>query len=327
MKKIRLFALILALILTLSASAAQAESIFNIPEDEETELPSLRAPSYGAMANVAEDRVEPSADGGTIVTYLGVSASEANEFGVYLGRLGFSVTKQEQEEGRLGYAVSDGLVSFTMIYNQAEKSMQLIYPKGTDYEVSLFPGYTRINAGQELTIPGLGRITFHPFFLNDKVTCADWYLSLYPKADGLAVQYKYSWLPFTFYNTSAKNVRYGPHSGNDLFTVRLVYHMEDGTYVYEDNVYRRGRYLADRKAIAASRVENNKYHLSYAFTNKPCEPLTAMDCAAVFDLPESLRTSTGGTIAVELDFLHGERFVLMLRENGADLNLAPAAAQ
>ena len=78
------------------------------------------------------------------MTYAGVDASGYNSFGVYLGGLGYSVTGQEEQGDRTAYAVSDGRVSFVMIYDRAARTMQLIYPKGTKYEESMCPGYTRI---------------------------------------------------------------------------------------------------------------------------------------------------------------------------------------
>ena len=164
MKKMSIISLILALVLFVTGCLA--ESAFELLPEDNTETVRLQAPSYGAMANVEPERVEQSADGGTIVTYSGVDAAGFNRFGVYLGERGFAATGQEKEENRLAYSLSDGQASFVMIYDMEARTMQLVYPEGTDYEVSLFPGYTRIDFNEEINIPGLGKFTFHDFVLN-----------------------------------------------------------------------------------------------------------------------------------------------------------------
>ena len=151
MKKMILVFTVFALILAMSGCLA--ESIFAPLEVIPTTAPSLTAPSYGAMANVAEDQVEESAEGGTIVTYRGVDASGYNNFGVYLGGLGFSVTGQEKQEGQIAYSLTNGQVEFVMIYNQPNQVMWLIYPKGTDYEGSAVFGNT---AAERISLPTAG---------------------------------------------------------------------------------------------------------------------------------------------------------------------------
>lgn len=164
MKKLMLISLTLALML--AASGCLAESIFDPIKDTTVAAPPLTAPSYGAMANVAEDQVEQNAEGGTIVTYRGVDASGYNSFGIYLGGLGFSVTSQEKREGQIAYALTDGQVEFVMIYDQAAHAMQLVYPKGIDFEKSQFPGYIQIVPGKEISIQGLGKFVFNDFIFD-----------------------------------------------------------------------------------------------------------------------------------------------------------------
>ncbi len=315
MKKMSIISLILALVLSVTGSLA--ESAFELLPEETTEAVRLQAPSYGAMANAEPERVEQSADGGTIVTYSGVDAAGFNRFGVYLGERGFSATGQEKEEHRLAYSLSDGQVSFVMIYDMEAKTMQLVYPEGTDYEVSLFPGYTRIAFNEEINIPGLGKLTFHDFVLNGSGQ-RSWFFST--TTSKKYIHELNNWLSFTFYNTSSRKVNYGYDPFNeksDLFTATLVYHNADGEYEYINNVY--GAFEPDKKLLAMEEWDGSKEGI--VFENKSCAPLSSMEYAATFDLTSDMRASTDGTIAIKLDFINGEKYVLVARENGADLNL------
>ena len=321
MKKMSIISLILALVL--SVTGCLAESVFELLPEENTETVRLQAPSYGAMANIEPERVEQSADGGTIVTYSGVDASGFNRFGVYLGERSFSATGQEKEEHRLAYSLSDGQVSFVMIYDMEAKTMQLVYPEGTDYEVSLFPGYTQIAFNEEISIPGLGKFTFHDFVLNGSGQ-RGWSFSTTSSS-----KYIYelnNWLSFTFYNTSSRKVYYGyePASDrNDLFTATLVYHNADGEYQYINDYY--GAFEPDKKRMAMTESVADKKRI--AFQNKPCAPLSSMEYAATFNLTPDMRASSDGTIAIKLDFMNGEKYVLVARKNGADLNIDAQAAK
>ena len=144
MRTERMAAWILALCVMLAAQVCFAESIFDILPEEDAEAARLTAPSYSSMAGVEPDQVEPSAEGGTIVTYRNVSAADVNRFGVYLGRMGYGVTRQEDQEEQTGYAVSDGRADFVMFYDRGAHTMRLVYPGGTDYAEALFPEYRRI---------------------------------------------------------------------------------------------------------------------------------------------------------------------------------------
>lgn len=307
MKTKRLIALTLALLLTLTASSALAESIFGTFQDEpEAEL--LLAPSYGGMANVEPDLVEESAEGGAIVTYLNVNAAGVNSFGEYLGKLGFTVAKQEEQAGKAAFAVTDGQVDFVMIYDQAAKTMQLIYPEGTDYARALFPGYTRIEFNEEIQISGLGRFTFHDFFLNDQGGFRQG-----PGDQTIALS---SWLWFSFYNISTTTQLHLQESL--LFDATLVYHNADGEYQYQQSIYT-GGYIPEEKLIVYVYQDGEDYYDKYS-----CPALTGMESASSFILPADLCSSTDGTIAIKLDFKTGEKYVLVARENGIDLNIAPS---
>ncbi len=313
----KLTAVILTLALLLAACGGMAESIFAPLAEEKAPTPALIAPSYGAMANVAEDQTEKNAEGGNIVTYLNVPVSGYNRFGAYLGERGFSVTHQETQDSQIAYALSDGTVEFVMIYDQKTHTMQLVYPQGTDHEVSLFPGYTPLEANEEIIIPGLGRFTFQPFVLDGAGRSSDYYIS--KGSYGTVVN---SWLSFRFYNTSTSNVNFSSATQNDLFTASLTYHNADADYRFDP--FSSGAFSKEHRMIATRPTGISRSFFWY----KDCAPLTEADYAVSFLLPLGLRQSTDGTIAVKLDFLTGEKYVLIVRENGADRNIAaPAAAQ
>lgn len=321
MKIKRIAALTLALLMTLAVYGGFAENIFgNFQEDEAEQVRQL-APSYGAMANVSPDQVEPNAEGGTIVTYLNVSAAGINQFGTYLGTRGFSVSRQEEKEGRTAFAVSDGQVEFVTIYDPESKILQLIYPRGTDYEEPRFPGYTQIGFNEEISVPGLGRFTFHDFVLDDKGRSEIYYLAEdWQKRSRNVI---HSWLSFTFHNTSTNHVYFGYVGSNnqyrnDLLYATLVYQNADGTY--EHSVASYGRFDSAGKRIAKMYPTDGR---GIVFSNESCRPLGSMEYAVSFSLADGLRSSSDGTIAIKLLFATGEKYVLVARENGVDLNIAP----
>ena len=321
MKKLAFISLTLAL--ALAVTGCFAESIFGRLDNETEEKATLRAPSYGAMANISEDQVEESAEGGTIVTYRQVEASGYYSFGAYLGDLGFAVTGEERQDSRVAYEVSDGTVSFVMVYDQGARTMQLVYPRGTEYETGLFPGYSRISTEEEIYVPGLGRFTFHPFNLNNPAVVAPYFYYLNSdkrkEVTGAYGKTTYSWMPFSYTNTS-NNTQGNNYSGSTLFSARLVYHNADSDYEYDALNY--GNCDVENRRIAYSDGLTKRSRETLVFCYRGCAPLESMDAAFSFELPESLRNSADGTIAILLDFRTGEKCALYLRENGRDLSLA-----
>ena len=327
MKKICFISLVLALVL--SVTGGLADSIFRqLPEEAGSDT-ILTAPSYSAMANVDPDRTEANAGGGTIVTYSHVEAAGYNSFGAYLGNLGFSVTGEEEQGSRIAYAVSDGQVDFTMIYDQDTKTMQLVYPKGTDWAKALCPGYIRIPFNEEISIPGLGRLTFHDFVLSDKGTAAPRFdrnsaerikKGSPPYIGEYFTRKTNCWLSFSFFNTSTSGIYYGSNydRASSLFDATLVYRNADDDYEYPANCS--GAFRPEDKLIATY----GSTSVGSYFGNQTCDPLTGMEYAAAFDLAPSLRESFDGTIIIKLDFKNGEKYVLVARENGVNLNLFTA---
>ncbi|MBR3016784.1 MAG: hypothetical protein IKH57_06885 [Clostridia bacterium] len=321
MKKLMLVSLTLALMLVVSCCLA--ESIFAPLEETPTTAPSLTAPSYGTLANVAEDQVEQNAEGGTIVTYRGVDASGYNSFGTYLGGLGYSVASQEKREGQIAYALTDGQVEFVMIYDQLNQIMTLIYPKGTDYEQSAFPGFSSTDVGNEIIIPGLGKFVFQNMMMDESgVVCGFACVYNNGKATYFNEKGDYyhrnvkSWISFTYYNTSTSAKTFS-QMGNDLFDAVLVYQNTDNEYRFE--MKECGRYLESKKIISTAPDRSpDKYTL---IENPPCDPLSTLDGAVVFDLPDGLRISADGTIVLELSFKTGEKYVICYRMDGENLGI------
>ena len=328
MKKTRISALMLTLVLMLTVSHSLAESIFPQLEEETEQSQILVAPSYGSMANVTEDQVEQSAEDGTIVTYKNVDASGYNRFGVYLGERGFAVTGQEKQENKIAYAVSDGQVSFVMIYEQGTKIMHLIYPNGTDYEKALFPGYTKVSLNEKVSIPELGDFIFDRFFLNRQITyCSNFFLyeiNSRWKDEYHSPKTADTYLTFTFYNKSASDKAYYgdtnhlSKSRNDLVNMELIYLLSDQTYTYPVKAY--GTYWAgivDKPVIAIEPPWHKTKGWLY-YEPMVANALESIWCGTVFDLPVSVRNSADGTLAVKLTFKTGEKYVLVLREDGAN---------
>ena len=315
MKKIIFAITILALVL--AVTGCLAESIFELLPEDNAETTRLTAPAYGALACVDPDQVEQSAEGGKIVTYRNVDASGFNRFGKYLGKLGFTVTGQEKDENRLAYSLTNGQVDFVMIYEIETGTMQLIYPQGTDYAENLFPGYTRIDFDEEIRIPARGKFTFHDFVLNGQAKSRYAFRTEEDVNDPTEILS--SWLPFSFYNTASSM---WPMVAPELFDATLVYITDDGEYPFRNQAV--GSFMPEKK-LFATHLEDDRD--GFYFANWVVHPLSGAEGAASFVLPDDLRASTGGTIAIKLEFPTGEKYVLVIRENGVDLNLAAPAVE
>jgi len=165
--KFRMFISML-LALALLCASASAQSLFDDIPGVETET--LVAPSYGAMSGAEPSETASNTSGGTILTYSDVTPQDVNDFGVYLGDLGYKVTGKESQESQIAYALSNGSIEFTMIYDSAASEMKLSYPAGTDYEKPLFPGYKPLKMNEEIKIPHLGEFVFDDFQMDVEYT-------------------------------------------------------------------------------------------------------------------------------------------------------------
>lgn len=327
MKKMLCLALILVCIMQIPN--AIGESILPILptiDDEETPSSSVKAPSYEAMAYAAADSVTKNEQGGTIVTYSNVDEQGYNDFGVYLGERGFFVAKQEKEGNLMAFTLSDGTVEFTLIYDQPNHIMYNIYPKGTAYEQWDYPGYKPVFLGKEIEIKGLGKFTFTKVHLNGK---AYFHYAAYidketNEPDTFIMsdfcyepKYVYSWIDFDYYNTSTKSRDFKGEK-SDLFSPKLIYENEYDSYNYKPLSY--GKYYAEYNFFVysenASGTDGNKW-TAYLGVDS-INPLTKVQRSFSFDLPQGLRESKDGSIAVLLDFATSDQYVLILRENGVN---------
>ena len=323
MKYFRLMALLL--MLSLMVGGASAESIFPMltpaPTAEAAPAPApaaASAPSYGMMANVAADEVTQNAQGGTVVTYRNVSADGFNSFGAYLGQRSFSVVSTETQGEQTAYALTDGLTEFVMFYDVAQQTMVFVYPQGTEYEQPMFPGYQPLAYGEEVYIPNLGKFTFEDFQLDHQgylVGMGEGHNDYYYDADGSMIFTRtkfYTRFGFKCYNTTSGNLRFDAKA-NDLFVMTLHCMNEYGTYSYEQ--YTQCGYNGRRDMFY------NGYSAVWSGLRYMANPLPSLSDSyryVVFDVPSGIRTSTDGTIYATIEFTTGEKYVIMLRENGVN---------
>ncbi len=321
MKYFRLMALLL--MLSLMVSSVYAESIFPMltpaPTAEPTPAPAAAStPSYGMMANVAADEVTQNAQGGTVVTYRNVSADNFNSFGAYLGQRGFSVAVTETQGEQTAYALSDGMTEFIMFYDVTQQTMIFVYPKGTEYEQPLFPGYLPLAYGEEVYIPNLGKFTFEQFQLDHLgylVGMGEGHNDFYYDTDGSMTFTRmkiYTKFGFKCFNTTSGDLRFDAKA-NDLFVMTLHCVNEYGTYSYEQ--YTQCCYNSRRDMFynGYSSIWSGLYYMA-----NPLPSLTDSYRYVIFNVPSGIRTSMDGTIYATIEFTTGEKYVVMLRENGVN---------
>lgn len=323
MKYSRLMAFVL--MLSLFISGASAESILPILTPAPTAAPTptpastpASAPSYGMMANVAADEVTQNAQGGTVVTYRNVSADGFNSFGVYLGQRGFSVAGTETQGDQTAYALTDGQTDFVMFYDVAQQTMTFVYPQGTEYEQPMFPGYLPLAYGEEVYIPKLGKFKFNDFQLDHlgyMVGMGEGHNDYYYDADGSMTFSRtkiYTKLGFKCYNTTNGNL-YFDAKANDLFVMTLYCVNEYDTYSYEQYTQCCYNSRTDKFYNGYSEIWSGLRYMA-----NPLPSLTDSYRYVVFAVPSGIRTSTDGTIYVTIEFTTGEKYVMMLRENGVN---------
>lgn len=128
-------------------------------------------------------------------------------------------------------------------------------------------------------------------------------------------------LAFSYYNSSAedKNYFYEP---NDLFETTLVYQSGEAEYTFAEDSH--GRYREDLGIYATGLRKTDKY---LVLDNIQIGPLQTAEYAIGFDLPETVCSSVGGTIALKLEFKTGEKYVLVFREDGKDLTAGAGQAE
>ena len=129
---------ILALILCLCfPTAGSAQSLFpSLSTPEPAAVVVDKAPSYGSMANVDPDDVQPYAEGGQVVTYENVDEQGYQDFGIYLNGLGYEVVAQNVQGRTAELKLTNGQFNIGMMYYGDEQKMLLIYDEGVTYEES-----------------------------------------------------------------------------------------------------------------------------------------------------------------------------------------------
>ena len=332
MKTLRM--VFMTLLFSLIVSGACAGSILPVMTPVPTPAPTaapaapVYAPSYGMMANVEADEVTENIRGGTVVTYRNVPADGFNAFGEYLGARGFSVTGTETRDGQTAYALSDGRTAFVLFYDAAGQVMTLVYPEGTDYEQPRFPGYRTVSLGEEIQVPGLGRFTFVDFHLNDKCPMAGMVDRSYGANDyydingewivlGNKTKTVYTYFGFKAFNTTDRELQFCANK-NEVLTMTLHYVNGDGEYSYEQSTA--ARYTKLKMFV-------NGYRKSLDFVTHASWPLPSMTdnhLYSIFDVPSGVRNSADGTMYVTVEFMTGDRVVVVLRENGVDCYKTPA---
>lgn len=306
--------LVLISLLMVCVSAASAGSLFPslspaIPD------PGEGAPSYGGFANVRPAKTEPYADGGTVVTYTGVSEKDYEDFGSYLAQLGFELVASNVQGRVAEMIVANEKYSIGVVYDADAGSLMLIYEEGVQYaKMDLFKGYTRISLGETIKIPGLGEFTCTEFHLNNytlRRATELFYGSIIGRVKNTSTA-----LVFKFKNTTNKTKYYksngfsengvfmeGYGKRNDLADIILYYINDDGDYAYKSVMYGLltsdlWLFLDDESDIGIRQME------------------TSVRCAS-FDVPQAVLNSTDGILAVALEFRGtDEKAVLFLRYDG-----------
>jgi len=294
MKKI----FVLFLLFFAVTSAVSAQSLFPILSTPTPE-PSDLAPSYSGFANVEPDQETDYGADGKLLTYNGVSEENYLKFGEYLASFGFEVTETNTNGRAAEMMLNNGQFNIGVSYNADDEILLMVLESGVDYEkMDYFPGYKRVTLSDTIDIAKWGTIQFQEFALNTRLEKARFS--------------QFTWIKFQFYNRSDHYIgfceRYCTYRGydycysygsiNNIGSISLHYINSDNKYVYE--LYDWGRYPFD-------------------YDHYNIEPLEKKDLYADWNTNEGLRTSTDGTLAITFDFETGDKYVLMLRENGVKI--------
>lgn len=268
--------LLAALMVLLTAAPALAESILDLPEVIDT---------TGAISFGVTVRKEPAAettleDDRIQQRYVGVTDNDYRAFGVRLGNEGFAIAAQDNQDNVLTVTVTNGELSIELRYDRNIGELTAVYPAGTTFESKLFDpfeNYIRIGLGDEINMPGSGRLAFNAFVLHEEGK-------------------PFSRIRFELYNTATSSIH-----ARDLLqemAPTLFYINQDGTYQFDFTSFG----MNDTGGVWGDVKSLTKENIGF-FTD---------------EIPEGLRDSTDGTIAVTFT-LGGQNYVLYYRENGVDL--------
>ncbi len=307
---------LLALLLVFStlSTSAYATSIFDLLPDEGTSSVVALAPSYGNMSGTEPDAETKNIQNDTIVTYKDVSAKDVNRFGQYLGQRNYAVIEQQTQGSQYGYRISDGNITFSMVYDNSDHSLNLIYPEGTEWEPIAFPGYKRIYLGETVNIDGLGEFTFNSFSMSEAVT--NIYDRSYHYGDYEYDKYSFrgAFLSFSYYNSTSMDKFF--HSAEKRFSV------DKHNPLFDEEL----QYIVDGNKYPATSDNMGKEWSNYTIYSHlaKCEAAKTTDLCLAYRLEDRISSSTDGTIGITFAFHNGHygnypKYVLVLRENGKNL--------
>ncbi len=328
-KTIRILSLVLVLALLLCTGQASAASIFPELPDKggaETAAQEDRAPSYGVMAGVKADEISENADGDTILRYDGVGETDYHRFGTYLGDRGYETVEHEEQGVKLAIRVSNGKLSFVVVYDPEACVLYTVYPRSVAYEVDLYAGYTPVRWGETVKIKGLGEFTFTGFTMDGEAI-----LTGFCQVDGKKLYYYNAkgntdrekrtfggWLAFTFYNTATEKKVYGA-GANELVEMTVCYLSGGSEYSFPQIGC--GAFFPEYGVLTSCPDPHPMpgFDLLRVLSDESITPLSSFHGCAAFDLPDGLRGSTDGTVFVKLTFATGDKIALILREDGVNL--------
>lgn len=291
MKKI----IILLFLLLTVTSAVSAQSLFpmlSTPTPEPSEL----APSYSGYSDVEPDEEKDYGADGTVVSYFHVTEKEYLAFGDYLAALGFEAVTTNVNGRTAELILNDGKFNIGISYNADDEILLVIYEDGVDYQkADIFPGYKRITFSDTLSIPNWAEIRFRDFQVN--------------KPRQIVISDTETWIMFSFYNKSGSavdfNSRYQRNGVicNDIARMILHYINDEGHYTFAMDDFAPSDYdYLDNKVVTIQPMINKDLVVGFGH-----------DAAPV------LQNSTDGMLAVTFDFVTGDKYVLILRENGIDI--------
>lgn len=316
----KLFALMLALMLVLTALPASAQSIFPTIPTKMTE----EAPNYGLLMNVTPAKEETLKDGSLQQFFRGVSQDNFNKFGVYLGEKGYTLPNSEYVgTSALSADVVKDDIAFKVLYNWVDMTLTVTYPKDVKVEQPKIPdpfaGYQRLGFGEKVRVKNtdtganIGDVTITAFNLNKEIKAKAKYSSGNWWDQGSF---------FTSIQGTFNNVSTGLVKLRDIYDVQLHYINADNHYVYGAKEFGFEGYKCEveidvGQSLSAKEIYfwfNASRYSSVYYTGVSCASLSRMDIGSVFDVPEVVRTSTDGILALTFSFAgNSTPYVLYIR--------------
>ena len=308
---------------------ALAESLFpSLSTPEAVAVTGGKAPSYGGMANVDPDDVQPYAEGGQVVTYENVDEQGYQDFGVYLNELGYEVVAQNVQGRTAEMKISDGKYNIGMVYYGEEQKMVLIYEEGVEFErKDYFKDYTELLPGKDVEL-SFGTLSFTEFHTGEPFQ-----LKSRPKYDSLGKKQSRvmkecsEWVEFMLTNDTPNNVRL-----NELVHTSLIWINKKGDVFDYTNEFVYGKYNNESwpislfmtvPAIDGHSVDVRYYSDAtdiYGYTPEEyldfqIKSLSTMQvCTPIMEeIPDQVLQTKEGILAITVD-CDGQHFVIYLRK-------------